>query len=299
MAPGRCRLDETAGPAAQRAQALLRRGSADRRPARRHARLGPHAGGVDRRDEQHVRAAGARPQPVRRRDAGPRRGAAGPRGLPRTGARRRATARIPACSSSSWTPASGSPPTSIPAARSRARRSTPGTARPRPGSSSRPTPAPPSGPASSARWSSTRCATGCARRTRRRCSRRCTSSRSRPATSCSCPPGPRTRSATGILLLELQEPTDFSVLLEWEGFQLSPHDGHLKLGWDRALEALDRDAVRPAAARRRPCRAMPTRTSAPSASPATPPSMPVSRFSWCSAETGRWAICRCARAWPC
>jgi mannose-6-phosphate isomerase len=49
----------------------------------------------------------------------------------------------------------------------------------------------------------------------------------------------------GILLLELQEPTDFSVLLEWEGFQLSPHDGHLNLGWDRALEALDRDASDP------------------------------------------------------
>jgi mannose-6-phosphate isomerase len=46
----------------------------------------------------------------------------------------------------------------------------------------------------------------------------------------------------GILLLELQEPTDFSVLLEWDGFELSPHDGHLNLGWDRALEALDRDA---------------------------------------------------------
>ena len=49
----------------------------------------------------------------------------------------------------------------------------------------------------------------------------------------------------GILLLELQEPTDFSVLLEWDGFQLSPHDGHLKLGWDRALQALDRDAADP------------------------------------------------------
>jgi len=49
----------------------------------------------------------------------------------------------------------------------------------------------------------------------------------------------------GILLLELQEPTDFSVLLEWDGFQLSPHDGHLNLGWDRALEALDRGAALP------------------------------------------------------
>ncbi|MGH2947569.1 MAG: class I mannose-6-phosphate isomerase, partial [Solirubrobacteraceae bacterium] len=43
----------------------------------------------------------------------------------------------------------------------------------------------------------------------------------------------------GILLVELQEPTDFSVLLEWDGFELSQDDGHLKLGWDRALQALD------------------------------------------------------------
>jgi mannose-6-phosphate isomerase len=44
----------------------------------------------------------------------------------------------------------------------------------------------------------------------------------------------------GILMIELQEPTDMSVLLEWGGFELSEDDGHLNLGWDRALEALDR-----------------------------------------------------------
>jgi mannose-6-phosphate isomerase len=43
----------------------------------------------------------------------------------------------------------------------------------------------------------------------------------------------------GILLLELQEPTDLSVLLEHQRFDV--HDGteHLQLGWDAALEALD------------------------------------------------------------
>jgi mannose-6-phosphate isomerase len=46
----------------------------------------------------------------------------------------------------------------------------------------------------------------------------------------------------GILLLELQEPTDLSVLLEWNGFELSEDDGHLNLGWDRVLQALDRTA---------------------------------------------------------
>jgi mannose-6-phosphate isomerase len=44
----------------------------------------------------------------------------------------------------------------------------------------------------------------------------------------------------GILMVELQEPTDLSVLLEWDGFELSEDDGHLNLGWDRALQALDR-----------------------------------------------------------
>ena len=44
----------------------------------------------------------------------------------------------------------------------------------------------------------------------------------------------------GILMVELQEPSDMSVLLEWEGFELSEDDGHLDLGWDRALQALDR-----------------------------------------------------------
>jgi mannose-6-phosphate isomerase len=44
----------------------------------------------------------------------------------------------------------------------------------------------------------------------------------------------------GILMVELQEPTDFSVLLEWDGFELSEDDGHLDRGWDRALAALDR-----------------------------------------------------------
>jgi mannose-6-phosphate isomerase len=46
----------------------------------------------------------------------------------------------------------------------------------------------------------------------------------------------------GILLVELQEPTDFSLLLEWDGFELTEADGNLGLGWDRALRALDRSA---------------------------------------------------------
>jgi mannose-6-phosphate isomerase len=45
----------------------------------------------------------------------------------------------------------------------------------------------------------------------------------------------------GILLVELQEPTDFSILLEWAGYNIDgPAEGHLNLGFDVALQALDR-----------------------------------------------------------
>jgi mannose-6-phosphate isomerase len=44
----------------------------------------------------------------------------------------------------------------------------------------------------------------------------------------------------GITLVELQEPTDFSILLEWAGFLIDgPREGHLGLGFDVALTALD------------------------------------------------------------
>ena len=44
----------------------------------------------------------------------------------------------------------------------------------------------------------------------------------------------------GITLVELQEPTDFSILLEWAGFAIDgPKEGHLGLGFDVALTALD------------------------------------------------------------
>jgi mannose-6-phosphate isomerase len=64
----------------------------------------------------------------------------------------------------------------------------------------------------------------------------------------------------GILMVELQEPTDFSVLLEWSGFELTEEQSHLGLGWDRALRALDRggwDRDRLAALRGTPERLLP------------------------------------------
>jgi mannose-6-phosphate isomerase len=45
----------------------------------------------------------------------------------------------------------------------------------------------------------------------------------------------------GVLVVELQEPTDFSVLLEWDGFAVDGRrDGHLGLGFDLALQCVDR-----------------------------------------------------------
>jgi mannose-6-phosphate isomerase len=45
----------------------------------------------------------------------------------------------------------------------------------------------------------------------------------------------------GVLLVELQEPTDFSVLLEWDGFAVDGRgQGHLGLGFELALAAVDR-----------------------------------------------------------
>ncbi|HEY0698690.1 MAG TPA: carbohydrate kinase [Micromonospora sp.] len=59
-----------------------------------------------------------------------------------------------------------------------------------------------------------------------------------------CPAGLPHAIGDGILLVEVQEPTDFSVLLEYEGFGLA--DGHLGLGYDLALQCVDRSAWAPA-----------------------------------------------------
>ena len=51
----------------------------------------------------------------------------------------------------------------------------------------------------------------------------------------------------GILIAELQEPTDLSVLLEWDGFGIADeHAATLGLGWDVALGSVQRDARDPA-----------------------------------------------------
>jgi mannose-6-phosphate isomerase len=49
----------------------------------------------------------------------------------------------------------------------------------------------------------------------------------------------------GILLLELQEPSDLSVLVEWRRFGVNSGAEHLNLGWEDALTAVDRAAADP------------------------------------------------------
>jgi len=52
----------------------------------------------------------------------------------------------------------------------------------------------------------------------------------------------------GVLLVELQEPTDLSVLLEWDGFAIDGRrQGHLGLGFGLAMRAVDRSGLTGAA----------------------------------------------------
>lgn len=60
------------------------------------------------------------------------------------------------------------------------------------------------------------------------------------------PPGELHAIGEGVLLLELQQPEDLSILLEWQGFEIDgARAGHLGLGFDLALQAVNRSA-RPA-----------------------------------------------------
>lgn len=61
-----------------------------------------------------------------------------------------------------------------------------------------------------------------------------------PGDTCLVPAGVPHAIGAGITLVELQEPTDFSILLEWAGFSIDgTREGHLGLGFDVALTALD------------------------------------------------------------
>lgn len=62
----------------------------------------------------------------------------------------------------------------------------------------------------------------------------------RPGDVVYVPPGVLHAIAEGVFLMELQEPEDLSILLEWRDFELDgERDGHLGLGFDLALEAVE------------------------------------------------------------
>lgn len=66
----------------------------------------------------------------------------------------------------------------------------------------------------------------------------------RPGDAMLVPAGLPHTVAAGVFVLELQEPTDLSILLEWQGFAVDGFkDGHLDLGFDTALQAVDLSAV--------------------------------------------------------
>ena len=66
----------------------------------------------------------------------------------------------------------------------------------------------------------------------------------RPGDAMLVPSGLPHTVAAGVFVLELQEPTDLSILLEWQGFAVDGmKDGHLDLGFDTALQAVDLSAV--------------------------------------------------------
>lgn len=65
-----------------------------------------------------------------------------------------------------------------------------------------------------------------------------------PGDRVSVPAGLPHAIGEGILLVELQEPSDLSVLLEWTGFDVDGRrDGHLGLGFDIALGCLTRSRL--------------------------------------------------------
>jgi mannose-6-phosphate isomerase len=58
------------------------------------------------------------------------------------------------------------------------------------------------------------------------------------------PPGTLHAIGQSILLAEVQQPEDLSILLEWKGFALDGiADGHLGIGFSRALDAVSIDAL--------------------------------------------------------
>jgi mannose-6-phosphate isomerase len=68
----------------------------------------------------------------------------------------------------------------------------------------------------------------------------------RPGDGILVPAGLAHSIGSGVFVAEVQEPTDFSVVLEWSITTSGPEESHLGLGMDRALDALQVRATTPA-----------------------------------------------------
>jgi mannose-6-phosphate isomerase len=60
-----------------------------------------------------------------------------------------------------------------------------------------------------------------------------------------CPAGTPHSISEGILIVELQEPADLSIMLEWSTFSLAEGDATLGLSLEEALSCIDRKACPP------------------------------------------------------
>jgi mannose-6-phosphate isomerase len=67
----------------------------------------------------------------------------------------------------------------------------------------------------------------------------------RPGDNIYIPAGLPHAIGEGVFVVELQQPTDFSLTIEWRDFLGSPEKGHLGIGFDAALQALDTSARDP------------------------------------------------------
>jgi mannose-6-phosphate isomerase len=55
------------------------------------------------------------------------------------------------------------------------------------------------------------------------------------------PPATPHAIGAGVFIVEVQEPSDFSILAETRDLPIDPEDAHLRLGWEVAVDALDRE----------------------------------------------------------
>lgn len=67
----------------------------------------------------------------------------------------------------------------------------------------------------------------------------------RPGDTVYIPAGLPHAIGEGVFVVELQQPTDFSLTLEWRDFLSAPEKGHLGIGFETAIEALDTSACDP------------------------------------------------------